>query len=151
MSTFCSAFAYANELSERTFAAIAALIGAATFAFTSDIAARSGSSSPASSSSSSRVSFRYSWSAISAVLLLLLRLRRVVFTHARLLLDGDVGRRLALSHVAGDCDVYVACEGNAVALLADTPSDDLVESHVSYFAARAVSKTAASAVCPRRA
>src|SRR5687768_15842765 len=33
----------------------------AMFAFTSDIAARSGSSSPASSSSSSFVRFRYSW------------------------------------------------------------------------------------------
>jgi hypothetical protein len=48
--------AYAIELSERTFAATAALIGAATFALMSDIAARSGSSSPASVLSSSRVS-----------------------------------------------------------------------------------------------
>src|SRR5436305_7221448 len=60
MSTFCSAFAYATEWSERTFAATAALIGAARFALISDIAARSGSGSPASSSSSSRVSFLYS-------------------------------------------------------------------------------------------
>src|SRR5919197_2119074 len=60
MSAVCCAFAYAIELSERTFAAIAALIGAATFALISDIAARSGSSSPASASSSSRVSCLYS-------------------------------------------------------------------------------------------
>src|SRR4051794_31676287 len=56
----CCAFAYAIELSERTFSATAALIGAATFALMSDIAARSGSSSPASSFSSSRVRLLYS-------------------------------------------------------------------------------------------
>src|SRR5437764_1547347 len=56
----CSAPAYAVELSLSAFSATAALIGAAMFAFTSDIAARSGSSSPASSLSSSRVSLRYS-------------------------------------------------------------------------------------------
>src|SRR5919197_237892 len=68
MSTFCSAFAYAIELSERTFAAIAALIGAATFALISDIAARSGSSTPASAFSSSCVSVLYSSSAICVLL-----------------------------------------------------------------------------------
>src|ERR671931_2082643 len=62
MSTFCTAFAYAIELSESTFAAMAALIGAATFALISDIAARSGSSSPARAFSSSRVSCLYSCS-----------------------------------------------------------------------------------------
>src|SRR3954469_14911883 len=60
MSPDWTAFAYAIELSERTLAATAALIGAATFALISDIAARSGSSSPASSLSSSRVSGLYS-------------------------------------------------------------------------------------------
>src|ERR687887_536268 len=60
MSPDCTAFAYATELSERTFAAIAALIGAATFALMSDMAARSGSSSPAMALSSSRVSCLYS-------------------------------------------------------------------------------------------
>src|SRR5690242_9942401 len=60
MSPVCCAFAYATALSERTFAATAALIGAATLALMSDIAARSGSSSPAISLSSSRVSFLYS-------------------------------------------------------------------------------------------
>src|SRR5205823_65004 len=60
MSPDCTAFAYATELSERTLAATAALIGAATFALISDIAARSGSSSPASWLSSSRESWRYS-------------------------------------------------------------------------------------------
>src|SRR5919201_994629 len=47
------------EVSERTFAAIAALIGMARFALTSDIAARSGIGSPATLSSSSRVSLWY--------------------------------------------------------------------------------------------
>src|SRR6266576_5734042 len=61
MSPDCTALAYATELSERTLAATAALIGAATFALISDIAARSGSSSPASSLSSSCVRLRYSW------------------------------------------------------------------------------------------
>src|SRR5436305_2021586 len=56
----CVAFAYAVEPSLSAFSATAALIGAATFAFTSDIAARSGSSSPASSFSSSRLNLRYS-------------------------------------------------------------------------------------------
>jgi hypothetical protein len=60
MSTSWTAFAYATELSLATLSAIAALIGAATFALISDIAARSGSSSPAIFSSSSRVSLRYS-------------------------------------------------------------------------------------------
>src|SRR5438105_12668437 len=60
MGVCCAAFAYAVALSERTFAATAAFTGAATFALISDIAARSGSSSPASSLSSSRVSGLYS-------------------------------------------------------------------------------------------
>src|SRR4051812_50021099 len=61
MLPVCCAFAYAIELSLRTFAATAALIGAARLALISDMAARSGSSSPASSLSSSRVSGLY-WS-----------------------------------------------------------------------------------------
>src|SRR5947199_43422 len=60
MSPLWTAFAYATELSERTFAAIAALMGAATFALISDMAARSGNSSPARAFSSSRVSCLYS-------------------------------------------------------------------------------------------
>src|SRR5919198_1164105 len=60
MSPVCTALAYATELSERTFSATAALIGAAMFALISDIAARSGSSSPAIALSSSRVSCLYS-------------------------------------------------------------------------------------------
>src|ERR1041385_7053857 len=63
----CSAFAYATELSLATLSAAARLIGATTFAFTSDIAARSGSSSPASSFSSSRVSLRYSLMSVPLV------------------------------------------------------------------------------------
>src|SRR3954451_31588 len=57
----CCAAATAAAPSDRTLAATAALIGIATLAFTSDMAARSGSSSPASSASSSRVSGLY-WS-----------------------------------------------------------------------------------------
>src|SRR2546421_11116476 len=60
MGVVCAAFAYAVALSERTFAATAAFTGMAMFALISDIAARSGSSSPASSLSSSGVTFRYS-------------------------------------------------------------------------------------------
>src|SRR5437588_6311511 len=77
MFTSCWALAYAIEWSERTFAAIAALIGAATFALISDIAARSGSSSPASSLSSSRVSVRYSCGVVSLIVRLLVPLRDV--------------------------------------------------------------------------
>src|SRR5438270_9552771 len=63
IGAYCSAFAYATELSDATFSASAALMGAAMFALTSDIAARSGSSSPASWLSSSRVSLRY-WTSL---------------------------------------------------------------------------------------
>src|SRR5919206_1191567 len=52
MLPVCSALAYAIELSLATFSASAALIGAATLALTSDIAARSGSGSTDSGSSS---------------------------------------------------------------------------------------------------
>src|SRR5919202_5231234 len=52
MGVCCCAFAAATEASERTFAAIAALIGSARFALTSDIAVRSGSASSLSASSS---------------------------------------------------------------------------------------------------
>src|SRR3954451_9420602 len=55
MSAFWIALAYATELSDRTLAATAALTGIARLALISDMAARSGSSSPASSVSSSRV------------------------------------------------------------------------------------------------
>src|SRR5436190_21685868 len=55
-----AAAATAAALSDRTLAAMAALIGIAMFALTSDMAARSGSCSPASSSSSSRLSGLYS-------------------------------------------------------------------------------------------
>src|SRR5919107_3393647 len=67
MSAVCCALANAIELSDSTFAATAALTGAAMLALISDIAARSGSSSPASSESSSRVSGRYSCGLFSAM------------------------------------------------------------------------------------
>src|SRR3954470_18907403 len=60
MSTSCVAFAYATELSLATFSATAAFTGAAMFALMSDMAARSGSASPARASRSSRVSVLYS-------------------------------------------------------------------------------------------
>src|SRR5687767_9583726 len=70
MLAVCSAFAYAVEPSLSTFSATAALIGAATLALISDMAARSGSGSPASSSSCSRVSFWCSviWSLLTLAL-----------------------------------------------------------------------------------
>src|SRR5918997_5432952 len=89
MSTFCTAFAYAVEPSERTLAATAAFTGRATFALMSDIAARSGSSSPASSFSSSRLSGRYSFRVSDIEMLLALRSLR-----ARGLVD--VGRLLGV-------------------------------------------------------
>src|SRR6266516_436504 len=56
IGAYCCAFAYATELSLSALSATAALIGAAMFAFTSDIAARSGRASAVwlSSSSSAR-------------------------------------------------------------------------------------------------
>src|SRR5256885_11705981 len=67
MLTFCSAFAYAIELSLATLSAAARFTGAATFALISDMAARSGSSSPARVLSSSRVSERYSCGVLSPI------------------------------------------------------------------------------------
>src|SRR5512133_1707613 len=60
MLAVCSAFAIAVESSLSAFSATAAFTGAATLALMSDIAARSGSSSPARALSSSRDSWRYS-------------------------------------------------------------------------------------------
>src|ERR1044071_1930105 len=54
------AWATATELSDSTLRAAARLTGAATLALMRDIAARSGSASPARASSSARVSLRYS-------------------------------------------------------------------------------------------
>src|SRR5207248_362096 len=83
MSPVCCAFAYATELSLSTFSATAALIGAATFALMSDIAARSGSSSPAIALSSSRVSCLYSW-ALSPMRASSFALRRLIDRHVLL-------------------------------------------------------------------
>src|SRR4051794_8000888 len=65
MFIVCSAFAYATELSDATLSARAALMGAAMLALMRDIAARSGSASPASASSSSRVIGRNSAMSLS--------------------------------------------------------------------------------------
>src|SRR3982750_3012415 len=110
MGAVCSAFAYATELSERTFAASAKLIGAATFALISDIAARSGSSSPAISFSSSRVSALYcccccSCSAIRASFassVRALRAELVALLDRRRLLGVGVGDRVVAQHVEGE-------------------------------------------------
>src|ERR671933_848131 len=99
MSPLCCAFAYASELSESAFSATAAFTGAATFALISDIAARSGSSSPASSFSSSRVSFRYS-SVISAPSL------EVALVDRRLLRRIRVRDRAVREDVRGDGRVH---------------------------------------------
>src|SRR3954447_777379 len=61
------AWATAVELSDRTLRAAAKLTGAATLALMSDMAARSGSASPARPSSSSRVSLRYSCSLLTGL------------------------------------------------------------------------------------
>src|SRR3954449_13248143 len=61
MLAVCSALAIAVEPSLSALRATAAFTGAARFALISDMAARSGSSSPASSFSSSWVSWRYCW------------------------------------------------------------------------------------------
>src|ERR671914_252002 len=99
MSTSCTAFAYAIEPSERTFAATAAFTGAARFALMSDIAARSGSSSPASASSSSRVSWRYS--SFSSVM----RSALVVLDDRGRLLGVRVGDRVVRRDVQRQCGV----------------------------------------------
>src|SRR5436305_9819294 len=102
MSPDWAALAYATELSERTFAATARLIGAATFALISDIAARSGSSSPAIAFSSSRVSCLYSWSLPTAVPpSVLCRL-----VDGGLLDRVRVCRRVVRQHVGGERDVH---------------------------------------------
>src|SRR5919108_3256259 len=62
---------------------MAALIGAATLALMSDIAARSGSGSPASFSSSSRERALYSTSLVAILILLPLTLGRVCLAFIR--------------------------------------------------------------------
>src|SRR5438876_1214765 len=100
MSPVCCAFAYAMELSERTFAATAALIGAATLALMSDIAARSGSSSPASAFSSSGLSLRYSSLTRTSSSFAVRRLDRWVERDRRLRGDRRDRRRDQAHHLA---------------------------------------------------
>src|SRR3954451_18222288 len=90
MSAVCVALAIAAELSERTLAATAAFTGAAMFALMSDIAARSGSSSPASSLSASRVIGLYSDMSRSP----LVALRDVGGLRGVGVRDGAVGERV---------------------------------------------------------
>src|SRR5919109_4850409 len=107
MSAVWTAFAYATELSLATLSATAALIGAATFALMSDIAARSGSSSPASALSSSRVSWRYSCG-VSAMVSPLGRLRDVPRLLRVRVRDRVVARDVQRDRgVHGDGDVRV--------------------------------------------
>src|SRR5438309_9558728 len=101
MFAVCSAFAMAAELSLRTFSATAALIGAATFALMSDIAARSGSSSPASALSSSRVSCLY----CSCLLPMLSSLRVALVDRCRLC-RVRVGDRVVRKDVRRDGGVH---------------------------------------------
>src|SRR5580765_3531401 len=97
MLTVCSAFAYATEWSERTLAATAAFTGAARLALISDIAARSGSASPASSSSSSRVMGRY-----SVCSPMCLRSFLGALVHRRVLRGAGDRRRVVRQDVRGD-------------------------------------------------
>src|SRR5436190_4587811 len=103
MFAVCWASAYATESSERTFSAAAMFTGAATFALISDIAARSGSSSPAIASSSSFVSVRYS-SGLSAMLPAPFGL--VGLVDRRVLLGVGPGRRVIGEHVRSDGRVH---------------------------------------------
>src|SRR4051794_12689444 len=131
--TDCSAFAIAAELSDSAFSATAALIGAATFAFNRDIAARSGSSSPASSFSCSRVSFWYSLTSIllvgAGVGIRFEHLRTATpLDDPRLAAHGGP-RRAGLVHVRRDDRVDSARCGHAVRVRADAPLDDFPELH----------------------
>src|SRR5436305_12522578 len=116
---------------------MAALIGIAMFALTSDMAARSGSCSPASESSSSRLSGLYSTCSLLIWLLLFVRspwggrfvLRpfggRIGFATARVLSYSRVADRLYLGRCAwvalidGDPRVDVRGEVHTVTLDAD--------------------------------
>src|SRR5215213_4121601 len=114
MSPVCCASAYATELSLRTFSASAALIGAATFALISDMAARSGSASPASSSSSSRVSGLYSFRSSAITSLLFVSLARPYGPHGcrlslRRLIDRCRLRRVGIRH--GAVGQHIGCNG----------------------------------------
>src|ERR671930_1933035 len=103
MVTFCSAFAYAMELSLATLSAAARLIGAATLALISDIAARSGSGSPASASSSSRLSVRYS--CIASVMSVSPQLRLIALVDRCRLRRVRVGDRVVREDVRRERDV----------------------------------------------
>src|SRR4051812_3759294 len=100
MSAFCVAFAYATELSLATFSAAARFTGAATFALISDIAARSGSSSPARLFSSSRVSGWYCSISSAIGSLLLVGLADVAGLRGVGIRD-----RVVRQHVRRDCGV----------------------------------------------
>src|SRR5919204_281317 len=121
---------------------MAALIGAAMFALINDIAARSGSSSPASAFSSSRESCLYS-SGIVLLSLLVGGPRRVLRR------DGCAAaahvRRLAtLANIRSDRRIEIAYEINAVGGAADTPLDDLAEPHIQRFCPNCLVQTVGS-------
>src|SRR2546423_1302104 len=125
MFAVCSALAIAAELSLSAFSATAALTGAATFALMSDIAARSGSSSPSvrlSSSSLSSSGFFSAWPFVTWCLLFpRVRRNRAATRHVR------VGGFFA--HVGRDRRIDVSNQVNAPARSSDTALDDLANLH----------------------
>src|SRR3954453_6859931 len=145
MVAVCSAFAIAAELSDSAFSATAALIGAATFAFNRDIAARSGSSSPASSFSCSRVSFWYSLTSIllvgAGVGLRFEHLRTAVPLDDPCLRSDTRLGPAGLVHVRRNDRVDSARNRDAIRIASDLPSDDLPELHVPTDFRRERSKT----------
>src|SRR5919201_1929124 len=87
-----TAFAYATELSDRTLSASAALIGAAMFAFTSDMTVRSGSASPVCTSSSSIVMYVICFSSLSCLDRLRDRCHLLCARHGGRVVRKNVGR-----------------------------------------------------------
>src|SRR5436190_5019173 len=135
MSAVCSAFAIAVELSLRTFSAAATFTGAAIFALISDIAARSGSASPAISSSSSRDSFRCSWSLMSTPFRRLVRAGALAAASG--LATGGLQLRGALAEVPGNHGVHVRSEVDPSAFAPERLADDPVELHEGLLSALA--------------
>src|SRR5947207_3000734 len=126
MVAVCSAFAIATEPSESALSATAAFTGAATLALMSDMAARSGNSSPAISLSSSRVRGLYSCGLCSVMFDLLAGLvdgRRLLGVRVRDRVVGcDVQRRGEV-HRRG----HVGCDQRHRGALGQLLAGELVE------------------------
>src|SRR3954470_3853487 len=108
MGAVCVAVAVAVELSLRTLSASAALIGAATLALTSDIAARSGSGSTQSASSSAVVRSVVERVRVS-MLVSSFRGLDALRDRGRLLGVRGGGRAIG-QHVRGEPEVHGDCE-----------------------------------------